>query len=132
MKNFGRLEFLYLVNSVLLFVHEEDSAYWNEWILFGLPGGIQFFLIMDIILISVGLIGFRCVILKRRSGLWFSLIQAGCGVLAFLLHGVFILKGHPEFTLPMSELLLVLILVISAAQAIVALNELRQQPASAA
>ena len=29
----------YFVNSVLLIVHEIDSAYWEEWNLFRLPGG---------------------------------------------------------------------------------------------
>ncbi len=127
MKGFYKHETLYLVNSVLLFIHEEDSAYWREWELFGLPGGIQFFLLMDIVLITVGLLGFRYVVLKRRAGLWFALLQAGCGVLAFSLHGVFILKGHPEFTLPMSELVLVATFVVSIAQGVVSIQELRQQ-----
>jgi len=126
MKRFDKHETLYLVNSVLLFIHEEDSAYWREWELFGLPGGIQFFLLMDMILIAVGLIGFRYVVLKRRAGFWFALVQAGCGTLAFVLHGVFILNGHPEFTLPMSELVLVLTFVVSITQAIVSIQELRQ------
>jgi hypothetical protein len=34
----------YLTNATLLCVHEIDSAYWHEWSLFGIPGGIQLFL----------------------------------------------------------------------------------------
>jgi hypothetical protein len=132
MKGFDKHETLYLVNSVLLFIHEEDSAYWREWDLFGLPGGIQLFLVVDIILIAVGLIGLRYVVLKRRIGMWFALLQAGCGMLAFALHGVFILNGHPEFTLPMSELVLVLTFLVSIAQAVVAIQELRRQKGAAA
>jgi hypothetical protein len=126
MRSFGKLETLYLVNSVLLFIHEEDSAYWREWELFGLPGGIQFFLLMDMVLIAIGLIGFRYVVLKRREGLWFALVQAGCGLLAFILHGAFIIMGHPEFTLPMSEVVLVLTFLVSVAQAYVSIRQLRQ------
>jgi hypothetical protein len=127
MKSFGKLEILYIVNTVLLFIHEEDSAYWREWELFGLPGGIQLFLLMDAALITIGLIGLRYVVLRVRAGFWFSLIQAGCGVLAFVLHGIFILRGHPEFTLPMSELVLVSTLAVSIAQAVVSIQGLRQQ-----
>ena len=127
MKPLGKLETLYLVNSILLFVHEEDSAYWREWELFGLPGGIQLFLLMDVALIAIGLIGFRYVVLKMRAGLWFALVQAGCGILAFVLHGIFILKGYPQFMLPMSELVLVLTMVVSIAQAIVSIQGLGQQ-----
>jgi len=127
MKTFGRLELLYLVNSVLLFIHEEDSAYWREWELFGLPGGIQLFLLMDAVLIALGLIGFRYVVLKMRAGLWFALVQAGCGILAFVLHGIFILKGHPEFTLPMSEAVLILTVLVSVAQGTVSVQGLKHQ-----
>ncbi len=124
MKNTGKQEILYILNSTLLFTHEVDSAYWREWMLFGLPGGIQLFLAMDIILIAVGLIGLRFVVLRKRSGLWFSLIQALCGIFAFTIHGIFILRGYTEFTLPMSEILLVLILMISAMQGSLAVYEL--------
>lgn len=121
------LEVIYLINSVLLFIHEEDSAYWREWELFGLPGGIQMFLLMDVVLIAVGLVGLRYVVLRMRAGFWFALIQAGCGILAFVLHGVFILKGHPEFTLPVSVVVLVLTLVVSIAEGAVAVHGLRQR-----
>ena len=124
MRGFGKHEILYLANTVLLFIHEEDSAYWREWELFGLPGGVQAFLAMDIVLIIVGLIGFRYVILRQRAGLWFALLQAACGILAFGVHVSFIWKGHPEFTLPMSQAVLILTFVVSIAQAAYAVREL--------
>jgi hypothetical protein len=34
---------LYLLNAALLFTHEIDSAFWKEWDLIGIPGGIKFF-----------------------------------------------------------------------------------------
>jgi hypothetical protein len=75
---------LYLVNSALLFTHEVDSGYWQEWQLFALPGGIQLFLFMNIVLVFIGLKGFRYVVLQRRAGVWFSLAQAASGVFALL------------------------------------------------
>ena len=124
MRGLSRHEILYLVNSVLLLIHEEDSAYWKEWELFGMPGGIQAFLALDAILIVIGLIGFRYVILKQRVGMWFALVQAACGILAFGLHESFIWRGHPEFTLPMSQAVLILAFVVSIVQAAYAVREL--------
>jgi len=124
MKNAGKMEFIYLVNTALLFTHEVDSAYWNEWILFGLPGGIQLFLVLNVILVVIGLVGFRYVVLRKRSGIWFSLLQSMSGLFAFFIHGIFILRGNTEFTLPMSELLLVLILVASIIQGALSIYEL--------
>ena len=126
MKDFSKHEILYLLNSVLLFIHEEDSAFWKEWELFGMPGGIQLFLLMDIVFITIGLLGFRYIILKRKTGMWFALLQSGCGLLAFGLHESFILNGHSEFTLPMSQLVLVLTFVVSMVQASLAIRELIQ------
>ena len=40
------LFWIYLANAVLLISHEIDSAYWKEWDLFKLPGGITGFLII--------------------------------------------------------------------------------------
>jgi hypothetical protein len=128
MKHSKSLEILYLLNSALLFTHEVDSGYWQEWKLFGLPGGLQLFLLMNIGLVLIGLIGFRYVVLQRRAGLWFSLMQAASGVFAFVIHSIFISKGHPEFTLPASIVVLVLALAISVAQAVIAIIDLWLQP----
>ena len=96
------LDGLYLVNAALLITHEIDSAYWHEWELLHLPGGIQLFLILNLGLVLLVLLGFGEVVRQRRSGLWCSLGLAGAGVLAFLIHGVFLARGHPEFRLPVS------------------------------
>ncbi len=38
---------LYLLNFALLFTHKIDSAFWKEWELFGIPGGIRECLLSD-------------------------------------------------------------------------------------
>lgn len=86
------------------------------------------FLVGNVVLVMIGLIGYRYVVLQRRAGLWFSLVQAASGIFAFSIHSIFILKGHPEFTLPMSIMLLAATLVISIAQGAVAGLELKFQP----
>ena len=116
---------LYLLNFALLFTHEIDSAFWKEWDLFGIPGGIQGFLLINFLLLFVALFGFRQLLEGARSGVAFSLLLAGAGVFAFCIHSYFILTGHPEFTLPVSLAILVLTLIVSIAQGILALKELR-------
>ena len=107
---------LYLLNFALLFTHEIDSAFWKEWELFGIPGGIQVFLVLNFLLLIVALIGFMQVLCEGKHWKAFSLMLAASGVFAFSIHSYFILNGHGEFTLPASLMLLVLILIVSIAQ----------------
>ncbi len=107
---------LYLLNFALLFTHEIDSAYWHEWDFFGIPGGIQVFLALNLLLLLVALYGYRQVLLGAKNGRIFALLLAASGVFAFCIHTYFILAGRPEFTLPASLILLGLILVVSLGQ----------------
>ncbi len=119
---------LYLLNFVLLFTHEIDSAYWHEWELFGLPGGIQLFLALHVALGSAALLGYRWVLAGERRGYWLSLILASAGLFAFAVHTALIAEGHPEFRLPVSVALLAAILAASLAQGAVAVSDLRRGP----
>jgi len=118
---------LYLLNCALLFSHEIDSAYWQEWDLFGLPGGIQLFLVLNLLLLVVALYGFRQVALGARGRRFFPLLLAGAGLFAFGIHTAFLLAGRPEFRLPVSLALLALILLVSLAQGFVTLKEWREK-----
>lgn len=115
---------LYLLNAALLLSHEIDSAFWREWELFGIPGGIQGFVIVNFLLLLVVLFGFKQLLQGARNGYVFSLLLAASGVFAFSIHSYFILTGHPEFTLPVSLAVLVLTLIISLPQGFLALKEL--------
>jgi hypothetical protein len=114
--SYRTIEVLYLVNAALLITHEIDSAYWNEWDLLHLPGGIQLFLILNLGLVLLVLFGLRELIQRRRSGLWFSAGLAGAGILAFAIHCFFLIRGHPEFRLPISLAVLGASLVVSLIQ----------------
>ncbi len=118
---------LYLLNFALLFTHEIDSAYWKEWELFGIPGGIQMFLVLNFLLLLVALTGFRQVLLGEIYGNLFSLFLAASGILAFSIHSYFILTEHTEFTLPASLVLLFLILIVSLVQGLVVFNGMREK-----
>jgi hypothetical protein len=125
-------EFLYAANFALLFTHEIDSVYWKEWDLFGLPGGIQLFLLINLGLFVVAIVGYSQLLRLKRSGYWFSLLLAVAGIFAFSVHTFFILSGHPEFTLLGSELLLGVIFLVSLVQAILTVRILKNNNSSAA
>ncbi len=116
---------LYLLNLTLLFTHELDSAFWHEWDLFGLPGGIQLFLALNLILLFVALLGLQQVNANTRSGYILSLVVSAGGIFAFCVHSYFLIAGNPTFTLPFSIILIVLLLPISLMQAFYTLRILR-------
>ncbi|MFC7046329.1 DUF6713 family protein [Halobacteriaceae archaeon GCM10025711] len=116
---------LYLLNAALLFTHEIDSAFWEEWTLFGLPGGIQLFLVLNFVLLLAFLYGYGLLVAGRRTGDWFALLLAGAGLFAVVAHGFFLATGHPEFRLPVSLALLAATAVVSPVQAWLAVAALR-------
>lgn len=116
---------LYILNTALLFTHEIDSAYWQEWNLFGLPGGIQFFDLLHIPLLIAALVGLQRLVEGAKSGHAFALVLAAAGVAAFALHTFFIAAGHPEFRQPVSLAILAATLCTSLPQGILAWRALR-------
>lgn len=113
------LFWLYLVNAVLLINHEIDSAYWKEWELFKLPGGITGFLVIHFPLLFLVLYGLNLVYKQSDVGLIFSLLLSFGGLFAFAIHMFFIKKGREEFKIPISIFILVGTLIVSIAQAVI-------------
>ena len=111
------LLWVYLVNATLLITHEIDSAYWREWELFRMPGGIGLFLGLHLPLVLAVLYGLVLVATRSAMGLYFSLGLSLCGVGAFVIHVTFIKKGRPEFKTPMSLAILIATLLTSLVQA---------------
>jgi hypothetical protein len=114
---FEILFWVYLVNLVLLILHEMDSAYWKEWQLFHLPGGPGGFLLIHFPLYCLGLYGLIPLSQGMPAGLVYSLVISLAGVAAFSIHTWFLRKGHPEFNVPISKLILWTTLVVLLAQA---------------
>jgi hypothetical protein len=113
---FKILFWLYLINAILLIDHEIDSAYWQEWNLFSLPGGINFFLIIHIPLLFFVLYGLVLIREQHFIGLIFSLLLAVSGLFAFMIHTYFIKKGHPEFKTIISQFILISVSIVSVTQ----------------
>ena len=111
------LFWIYLINSVLLINHEIDSAYWKEWDIFKLPGGVTGFMIIHLFLIFFVLYGLIMVFQQSFTGLIFSLLLSLSGMFAFTIHIFFIKKGRSEFNTPISIFILTATLIVSIIQA---------------
>ena len=110
------LFWLYLVNAVLLINHEIDSAYWKEWELFNIPGGLTGFLLLHFPILMIILWGLILVSKHTFEGLIFSFMLCFGGIFAFAVHTYFLKKGREEFNTPISKFILAAILVVSVAQ----------------
>jgi len=99
--------------------HEIDSAYWQEWNLFKLPGGISGFLIIHFPLLVFILYGLVLVFEQSFVGLILSLLLALGGIGAFIIHLFFIKMGRKEFKLPVSLCILVAMFMVSIIQGLI-------------
>jgi len=116
------LLWIYIINLTLLINHEIDSAYWKEWRLFKIGGGITFFLILHFPIWFLALFGLIEVYKKTFTGSVCSLVLGGIGFFAFFIHMYFIKKGHDEFKIPISIFILVSTLIVSIVQLVVTLK----------
>jgi hypothetical protein len=110
------LEALFFANAVVLLAHQIDAAYWHEWTLFGLPGGIQFFVLLNLPIIALLLYGQRSLALGRASGKVLSWGLAAAGLFAVVFHGFHLLQGDEAFRLPFSLALLAATFMLSLSQ----------------
>lgn len=113
---------LYLLNAAVLITHEIDSAYWHEWQLFGLPGGIQLFLGLNLILVIVVLYGLQAIALGRASAVVFSWILVAGGLFAVAIHSFFLFQGN--------EVMFAVAYVWFGREALVALSLVREHNAA--
>jgi hypothetical protein len=111
------LFWLYFSNSVLLILHEIDSAYWKEWELFRLPWGQPGFLLLHVPILAAVLYG----LILLREGCYLaqllSLAVSLSGIFAFCIHSYFLKKGRSEFDTVTSKTILWIILAVSLVQA---------------
>jgi uncharacterized protein DUF6713 len=121
----GTAESLYVLNAALLITHQIDSAYWREWELFRIPGGSQLNLLLNLVLLLLVLGGLVLLLQGNRAGQVFSLALALGGGFAFVIHGLFLLRGDRRFRLPVSVGVLVATLIVSALQVVVNVQLLR-------
>jgi hypothetical protein len=88
---------LYWLTASLLIVHEIDSAFWREWELFRLPGGVEGFLAIHVALALLVLWGYEQVIVGARAGQWMAFALGASGVATAAIHGLFLARGGSDF-----------------------------------
>jgi hypothetical protein len=101
------MERSYFVTMLALILHQIDAAYWREWEMFFLPGGVQGFLLFNILALPVVLVGYRSVLLGTRNAVVLAKICAGLGLITVLIHASFGLAGFHQFHLPASIAILI-------------------------
>lgn len=104
------MERSYFSTMLLLVLHQIDAAYWREWEMFYLPGGVQGFLAFNFLAIPILLVGYRHVLLCTDRAVFYSNVCAGLGTLMFLIHCGFALFGSQQFHVPLSIAVIVLCL----------------------
>lgn len=112
------LESLFFANAIILLGHQIDAAYWHEWTMFGLPGGIQFFVFLNLPIVALVLYGQRSLALGRPVGRALSWALAAAGLFAVAFHGFHLLRGDAAFRLPLSLALLGATAILSVAQVV--------------
>ncbi|WP_373889601.1 DUF6713 family protein [Massilia sp. MB5] len=92
----------YFATLLALIVHQIDAAYWHEWDMFGVPGGIQGFLVFNGCAVGALLWGYRSVLLQRPSARIWSKVCGMVGLGTLAIHAAFAFTGRHEFALPLS------------------------------
>ena len=105
------MERWYLATMMSLLLHQIDAAFWKEWRMFQVPGGIQGFLLFNLLAIGVLLHGYRQVVLGLGSARRYALLCGALGIGTALIHAGFAAAGRGEFHLPLSLLTLLACLV---------------------
>lgn len=114
------------INLALAFAHQADAAYWHEWEMFGLPGGIQLFSLLNVFLFSGLLFLLSNVVQDRPSAFKSSIVIAALSGLILPIHAGFALAGFGQFNLPFSVALIGGTFALSVAQVILTLRQRRQ------
>ena len=106
------------LNLSLVMAHQADAAYWEEWEMFGIPGGIQVFTLFNLGAFALLLWCFVAVVKRRPSGLRASFVIAALSGVVLPIHAAFALAGFTQFHLPVSIAVIAGTFVVSLWQAI--------------
>lgn len=121
---------LYMLDAALFLTHEIDSAYWQEWRLFGIPGGIGLFALIHIPAVLLLVWGLLQLAEARPWGYRIAALLAFVGFAALFIHAGYIATGHPEFRTPVSLAVIVAMAAVSVALGYLVLPRLGRRGSS--
>jgi hypothetical protein len=70
-----------ILNLALVLTHQVDGAYWHEWEMFQLPGGIQLNNFINVLTFVALLYLFVPIVQRKASGMTCSLVMAAISAL---------------------------------------------------
>ncbi len=108
------MERWYLATLPALILHQIDAAFWHEWGMFRVPGGIQGFLVFNLAAVGVLLHGYHQVALPKPSARAYARLCGVTGVGTAAIHVAFAIAGREEFHLPLSIAALAACLIAGA------------------
>lgn len=112
------LDHVAALNLSLVMAHQTDAAYWREWEMFGLPGGIQFFTFFNWIAFMFLLWLFAELVSRKRTALRASFLIAALSMIILPIHAAFAIAGFTQFHVPVSIVIIVGTFVTSIGQII--------------
>ncbi len=95
----------YILNAVILILHEIESAYWEEWKILKLPGKISGFVIFNLPLILILFWGLYEIDRGSVAGNIIGIISGIAGLLPFLIHKALV-RRKKSFNLAVSNFLI--------------------------
>ncbi len=107
-----------ILNLALVLTHQVDGAYWHEWEMFQLPGGIQLNNCINVVTFIVLLYLFVPVVQRKAAGMTCSLVIAAISALVLPIHTGFAIAGYQQFHLPFSIFIIVGTFLLSILQVV--------------
>jgi hypothetical protein len=111
-----RLRRLSLANVTVLVTHQIDAAFWRESSLFGIPGGNQANLVLNLPIIALVVHAHACVVARPSAAVVVSRMVAALGLLTVLVHSFYFTRNSAAFNQPASITLLAAALLLSTWQ----------------
>lgn len=96
------LNAIIVLNVALLVTHQIDAAYWREWEMFRIPGGIQVFVVVNAVLFTVILGCLGRVFRREPAGYGCSVFIGVLSALVLPIHAAFAFAGFEQFAMPVS------------------------------
>lgn len=107
---------LYTANLSLLATHQVDAAFWHEWDVFGVPGGLPMFLVFNVAAVALLAMGLVRVAEGARSSRRYVLSCASVGLFTVGLHAIFLALDRNAFWSTSSVVILLGVLATSIVQ----------------
>lgn len=115
------LTVFFILNAVLLVLHEIESSYEKEWEILKIPVKITGFILLHVPILL--LLFYGAIEIERQSAIGYVLgiISGAGGLIPFVVHKV-VFKDKEHFNLPVSNVLIYSNIIIGALTAVLSIK----------